>query len=63
MKEYPADSFGNLVHDLSAHTWAVESYNAAVKHVYPFVFENKETTDEWEVDKGSLPRESGFGWV
>ena len=48
MKEFPVEKFGDLVNVLSAHTWAVESYNLAVSSVYPFVFENKKTTSEWE---------------
>lgn len=47
MEKYPVEKFGDLVKVLSAHTWAVESYNAAVSDVYSFVEKNKNTTAEW----------------
>ena len=57
MMEFTPESFGDLLNVTSSHTWAVESYNKAVEHVYPFVFENKKTTHEWEEKIKTLCRE------
>ena len=57
MKEYPEKLLGDRARDLDAHTWTVESYNAAVEHVYPFVQKHKDTTIIWEREMFELCRE------
>lgn len=48
MTQYPPDHFGeSMIQNMSPHAWAVESYNAAVEHIYPFVQETNTVTKEW----------------
>ena len=49
MKEFPPEHFQpDQLTNLDPHAWTVESYNAAVEFVYPFVQDNKNLTAEYE---------------
>lgn len=57
MKEYPESKLGGRSTDLNPHTWNVESYNAAVEHIYPYVLTHKNTEPGWEKKMYELCRE------
>ena len=58
MKEYPPEHFGSqLIENVFSHDWAVESYNAAVDKIYPFVFKTNTVTTEWSKEMFELCRE------
>lgn len=57
-KEYPPEHFtAAQISELQPHAWTVESYNEAAEKVYPFVFKNKQLSDEYSKDMFNLCRE------
>lgn len=54
---YPKEYFGAAVNDLTFNTWTMESYDAAVQHIYSFVLKNNKATPEWTLQIFELCRQ------
>lgn len=44
---YPKSYFGAAADNLDFNAWTLESYDAAVQHIYSFVLKSGKVTDEW----------------